>query len=69
MNSIEKILDYKAKIKLLIEDLEGQEIRYNGCYAVIIFINLNDTATLYLEDEDGRSWEKTVSLTDLAKAI
>ncbi len=69
MNSIEKILDYQAKIKLLIEDLEGQEIQYNGCYAVIMFINLNDTATMYLEDEDGRSWEKTVSLTDLAKAI
>lgn len=69
MNSINELLDYKTKIELLIEDLEGMEIKYKGNYGTIMYINLNDTATIYLEDADGDNWEETVSLQDLAKEI
>ena len=69
MNSIEKLLDYQEKIEEIKMDIEGAEIRYKGYYGTIMFINLNDTATIYLENEDGENWEEVVDLMELAKEI
>lgn len=69
MNIIEKLLDYKRKIEILKENVKGMEFRYKGYHAVIMYVNLNDTATLYLEDENGESWEEMVDLTDLENEL
>lgn len=69
MNNIEKIIDMKRKIGRIVEDTEGMEIRYKGFYGTIMYIDLNDTATIYLENSEGHGWEETISLKDLAELI
>lgn len=69
MNLIEEYFHYQDKVEEIRENLEGAEIQYKGYYGTIMYINLDYTATIYLEDADGKNWEEVVKLTDLAKEI
>ena len=66
---IQELIDYKRKIDLLIEELEGMEIRYKGYYGSIMYLRTNGTVRIYLEDEDGHNWEEDMTWEELAKEI
>lgn len=69
MSWIQELIDYKRKIDLLIEELEGMEIRYKGYYGSIMYLRTNGTVRIYLEDEDGHNWEEDMTWEELAKEI
>lgn len=70
---IREISKKKEALSVITEemiDLEsnfiGMEIEHNGNYAVVESIDANEgTATLYIEDEDGDSWNEMVFLNEL----
>lgn len=60
MNGVEKLIDYKRKMEWIIEDLESVEIKHKGHYGTLMYVRLDGTARIYLEDEEGRNWEEDV---------
>ena len=67
MNEFEKLLDFKRKSERIIENLEGREVQYKGEYGTIMYVHLEGTATVYLEDADGEGREVELTWTEIAK--
>lgn len=58
------------EVKNLEEDLHGMEIRYEGNYAVIEFVNgLQQEVHLYVEEEDGNSYSVLLHISELLEII
>ena len=70
---LNRIIDKKHQISVLKYDIEelqqdltGMELVYNGNYAVIDSVDaLCGEVVLYVEEDDGASWNELVSLYEL----
>lgn len=65
MKKFKKIINHKQKMEKLIKELEGTKIKYNGYNGIVQYVHLNGTATIYLENDLGMTWEEVVSWQDL----
>lgn len=74
---VREIIEKRSVIRKLEEelcdlemDLSGMEIEYLGNYAVIEYADaLDGQVTLYIEEEDGNSYNEMISLYDLLEII
>lgn len=76
-NQVKVLIDYKLKMKELMRQIEeaensltGMELRYNGKYASIEYVDVNSqNASLYAEDEKGNSDSVYISLQELHELL
>lgn len=74
---IQDLLDYKCKMQTIfgkmrdIEDnLAGMELKYQGNYAIIMYVDGNtQNVRLYVEDEGGDNWEVDLPLQELVNLV
>lgn len=74
---IQDLLDYKSKMQSIygkmrdIEDnLAGMELKYQGNYANIMYVDGNtQNVRLYVEDEGGDNWEVDLPLQELVNLV